>query len=227
MKQSYEIEIKSLLGSKENADVLRARMRAHDSDFHELGKTNKHLNHYFVGGDLPALRSVMTSYLDPAASENLAATIAKAKEYSLRSRSADGKILLVLKVAMDNTTSANGTGRLEFEAPPEGLTLDDLDRLILSCGFNYEAKWSREREEYLFCGAHVTIDKNAGYGYLAEFEIVAADAIQIESTKERLRGLMKTVGAEELDAARLERMFAYYNAHWPDYYGTDKVFTVA
>jgi hypothetical protein len=37
---------------------------------------------------------------------------------------------------------------------------------------------------------------------------------------------MKSVGAEELNQDRLARMFAFYNAHWPEYYGTEKVFTV-
>jgi hypothetical protein len=37
---------------------------------------------------------------------------------------------------------------------------------------------------------------------------------------------MAELGIEELDAARLERMFAYYNAHWPEYYGTEKVFDI-
>ncbi len=227
MGQKYEIEIKSLLGTKENAEKLKDRMRAHDPNFRELGKTNKHLNHYFVGGDLRSLQAVMTSYLKTDVAKNLAAAVAKAKDFSLRSRDADGKIFLVLKIAIDETTSANGTGRLEFEERLPDVTLPKLDELILSCGFSYQAKWSREREEYGFCGARVAIDKNSGYGYMAEFEIVATDIYAIEETKTKLRRLMKTVGAEELGAARLERMFAHYNAHWQEYYGTEKVFTVA
>jgi len=37
---------------------------------------------------------------------------------------------------------------------------------------------------------------------------------------------MKRAGLEELDQARLARMFAYYNAHWSEYYGTEKIFVI-
>ena len=40
----------------------------------------------------------------------------------------------------------------------------------------YQAKWSREREEHTFKGLNVCIDKNAGYGYVAELERVIDDA---------------------------------------------------
>ncbi len=227
MSNSYEIEIKSLLGTKENAEKLKRRMQEYDPSCRLVATYRAHLNHYFAGGDLYSLGAAMTNYLDSQTSERLFAAISQAKDFSLRSRSADGNIFLVLKVAVDDSTSANGAGRLEFEASIKNVTLEKLDQLILSCGFSYQAKWSREREEYEFCGARVAIDKNAGYGYLAEFEIVTDDAGKIEETKADLRGLMAKVGAEELEAARLERMFAYYNSHWPEYYGTGKVFTVA
>jgi hypothetical protein len=37
---------------------------------------------------------------------------------------------------------------------------------------------------------------------------------------------MAKLGVEELPQDRLERMFAHYNAHWPEYYGTEKVFVI-
>ncbi len=37
---------------------------------------------------------------------------------------------------------------------------------------------------------------------------------------------MKEVGVAELPQDRLERMFAYYNLHWPEYYGTENIFTI-
>ena len=40
------------------------------------------------------------------------------------------------------------------------------------------------------------------------------------------RDVMEKLGAEELAQERLERMFTFYNAHWPEYYGTDNVFTI-
>jgi adenylate cyclase class IV len=72
----------------------------------------------------------------------------------------------------------------------------------------------------------VCLDKNAGYGYLAEFEKVITDSARAEETKQELVSLMKTLGAIELPQDRLERMFAYYNEHWPEYYGTEKIFVI-
>ena len=91
---------------------------------------------------------------------------------------------------------------------------------------SYQAKWSRERQEYKFLDMTVVIDKNAGYGYLAEFEIIERDALKIEATKAKLVHTMKELGVQELDQARLERMFEFYNEHWLEYYGTDKIFVV-
>lgn len=219
---SYEIEIKSLLGGREGADRLLAAMKAADPAFKKTGE-NRQLNHYFEGkGDWDKVASALADESDRKEFLELAA---KAKDFSLRTRDADGTVLLVLKAAIDDTTSANGTARREFDKPV-AMTLDALDRIILDAGFSYQAKWSREREEFSFGGANVTIDKNAGYGYLAEFEMIEDDPAKADETKAKLRALMAQVGAEELAQDRLARMFAYYNEHWPDYYGTDKIFNI-
>ena len=133
---------------------------------------------------------------------------------------------MALKAAVDDTTSANGTARREVEVPA-GDSLETLDKALLGAGFTYQAKWSRERTEYTFKGTTVTIDKNAGYGYLSEFEAIETDPTKLDDAKAKLRALIAELGIEELDAARLERMFAYYNTHWPEYYGTEKVFNIS
>ena len=61
-KNHYEIEIKSLLGTKENADILVGNMKAKDPGFQELG-SHKQLNHYFQGGDLEKLYAKVESHL--------------------------------------------------------------------------------------------------------------------------------------------------------------------
>jgi len=38
--------------------------------------------------------------------------------------------------------------------------------------------------------------------------------------------LMAELGVAELPQDRLARMFDFYNQNWPDYYGTDKTFTI-
>jgi len=101
-----------------------------------------------------------------------------------------------------------------------------LDQVLFDAGFSYQAKWSREREEYKLGDINICLDKNAGYGYLAEFEAVLEDASETEEAKERIYELMKRMEVEELGQDRLARMFEYYNNNWQDYYGTDKVFTL-
>ena len=73
---------------------------------------------------------------------------------------------------------------------------------------------------------HVCIDKNAGYGYVAEFEKILSNPDEIDQAKQSIRDEMAALGVEELDHARLERMFAHYNQHWPEYYGTEKTFVL-
>ena len=73
---------------------------------------------------------------------------------------------------------------------------------------------------------NVCIDKNAGYGYLAEFEKVLDDEAALASARAEIEAVMQELGVAELPQERLERMFAHYNQNWPDYYGTDKVFVI-
>ncbi len=225
----FEIEIKSLLGSKTKADELITKMQEADPNLKVLG-THSELNHYFVDGDLKALYNKFSSLLSGKNRKKLKDLANRAKSFSVRTRQADNKILLVVKATIDDTTSENGTARLEFEVtiPKEkGVhTIDDLDKLLLGAGFKYQAKWSRERSEYNFKDLNVSIDKNAGYGYLAEFEKVIDNASKAGNTKQIIRRLIGDLGVEELSQDRLQRMFDFYNANWRDYYGTDKTFIV-
>lgn len=221
-EDSYEIEIKCLLGDRGNAERLERTMKELDPALTSIG-SHRQRNHYFQGnGDFRAAARAIKDEDDRRSFVELAE---KAKDFSLRTRDADGTVLLVLKAAIDDTTSANGTARREFERAVD-MSIEALDKILLDAGFSYQAKWSRERQEYAFSGANVTIDKNAGYGYLAEFEMIENDPSKAEATKARLRALIDQVGLKELDQARLGRMFDYYNAHWPDYYGTEKIFVI-
>ena len=114
---------------------------------------------------------------------------------------------------------------MEFEEKVP-LTLQALDTLILSAGFRYEAKWSRKREEYLCLGTNVTLDRNAGYGWVAEFERMVNDPAGVDAAREKIRALMGILGVEELPQDRLARMFDFYNKNWRDYYGTERIFVI-
>ncbi|MEK7202648.1 MAG: hypothetical protein AAB669_03940 [Patescibacteria group bacterium] len=223
---NYEIEIKCLLGSIAAADNLVEKMHNMDPQTKKLG-IQKQLNHYFEGGDLELLNTNLSPVLqDKNDREKLSALAREAKSFSLRTRQTNGKLLLIMKISIDDTSSDNGTARMEFEAPIDGVTLEELDNLVLESGFTYQAKWSRDKTDYAFRGAEVTISFSPGYGYVAEFERIISDPKLADKTKAELREMMKELDVEELPQDRLARMFDYYNANWRDYYGTDKVFEI-
>lgn len=221
---NFEIEIKSLLGDKVNAEKLVESMKQ-DTSFQTLG-SHKQLNHYFIDGSLQSLSDKVATHLPEDKKQELANLVSHAKDFSVRTRWADGKVILVVKVTVDDTTSFNGTARQEFEAQFTDLSMEQLDQLVLDAGFKYQAKWSREREDYKYKDLNVSVDKNAGYGYLAEFETIVDDAAKADEAKAMVRKIMDDLQVEELNQDRLARMFDYYNQNWQDYYGTEKVFNI-
>jgi len=223
--QQYEIEIKSLLGSEKNALALIKKMKSIDPETKLVAESSQ-LNHYFVGGESGKICMALASHIDAEKIEAFKKVLNEGKNLSLRTRKANEKVLFVAKSSIDDTTSSNGTARLEFEAEMPGMSLETLDRILLESGCTYQAKWSRDREEYIFQGITVCIDRNAGYGYVAEFEKIVTDGTSADEVKKNLRALMDTLGIEELSQDRLERMFAHYNEHWSEYYGTDKTFSI-
>lgn len=220
----FEIEVKSLLGEKARAEALRRKL-------HELDPAcccvsqNTQLNHYFEGGDIKALYEKTEHLFDGAQHEKFRTIAEKGSDCSVRTRQRDDEVLLVVKASIDGGTSSNGVQRMEFEEPVS-ISLDELDALVQEAGYAYQAKWSREREEYVYKGINVCIDCNAGYGYLAEFEKIVPDAGEADAVRAELDALMAELGVEELSQDRLARMFDFYNQNWPDYYGTEKVFVI-
>lgn len=222
----FEIEIKSLLGDAAKADAFREKLFQLPTGAKLKGK-NSQLNHYFVMDDAQALFAAVAQYFSLEHQESLKKVLFEGKKHSLRTREVDGKVLLVVKASIgDDGSSSNGISRMEFEQAVPNVSLDELDEVLLNAGLKYQAKWSREREEYELGDVSVCLDKNAGYGYLAEFEKVIQDASEAGETKRQLFELMKELGVEELPQDRLERMFAHYNSHWNEYYGTDNVFVI-
>lgn len=224
MSHKYEIEIKSLLGEKENADLLREKITARNG---KKVSEHKQLNHYFLMNDKSKLYDAMIEYVTEEKKDSFKKVLDEGSSFSIRSRDADGKVILVIKASIDEGTSDNAVSRIEFESVVD-MTLDELDQKLISAGLEYQAKWSREREEYELEDGNVVIclDKNAGYGYLAEFETVVEEETKADETKKYLLSLMEEMGVSELPQDRLERMFEYYNNNWSKYYGTDNVFVI-
>ena len=222
---TFEIEIKILLWSEENAQDLIQKLHQNDEKT-TLKDENSQLNHYFLAQwDFEKLYQSLQQYIDLKHHDKLHQVIVEGKKHSIRTREVDGKVLFIVKASVDDTTSFNGTARIEFEEPVS-LSLKEIDQLLLDHGFPYQSKWSRQRKEYAYKDYTVCIDKNAGYGYVAEFEKVITDKDQAETTKDQIRKELELLWIEELDQWRLERMFAYYNEHRPEYYGTEKTFII-
>lgn len=223
-QEQYEIEIKSLLGGKEKKDEFLQKIQTAFPQLTKKGRESQ-LNHYFLAGSPQAIFEKISPLLSREQASSLQRILTGGKNISVRTRKANGLVLLVVKASIDDTTSANGTARIECESLVD-LSLEELDNLLIQAGCAYQAKWSRDREEYQLGETTVCIDRNAGYGYLAEFEKIVHNQEEAAAAKTELRVLMGRLGVEELPQDRLERMFAYYNEHWPEYYGTEKIFTV-
>jgi adenylate cyclase class IV len=220
----FEIEIKSLLGSQEAADALLEKMQINDANTKIIGKSIQ-LNHYFTGGNIDDLFGKVEFLFDEEKRQKFKMIVKRGSDFSIRTRQKDDEVLLVVKASLDGGTSANTVSRLEFEEPVN-LSLSELDALLEEAGYTYQAKWSRSRIEYTYKDVTVCLDKNAGYGYVAEFETVTHDEDSLSEVKKKLEEHMMELGVEELPQERLARMFAYYNEFWPEYYGTDKTFTI-
>jgi hypothetical protein len=220
---SIEVEIKSWLKSEFNAIELQKKLTRSGWI---LNKTNSQLNHYFVGDNFFDLKAIEKDYfVSPDAIEKLNDILKIGSNFSLRTRKKNDKSFLIIKVSTDNTSSSNGITRLEFE---EEVSIDllVLDEILLDFGFVYQAKWSRFRQEFQNSSSPISIciDKNAGYGYLAEFEQLTKtdDLLEIKSN---ILSLMKSFDLEELDQKLLAKMFEHYNNNWLNYYNTDNTFT--
>jgi len=219
----YEVEIKSLLQTKENAQKLRDRLTEQGI---QLSNKYSQINHYFLNdSDFAKLEEKLLPLFDLEKKENLKKILEKGKNHSIRTREMNGEVFLVMKASVDDTTSSNGILRMEFEERV-GVSIDKLDKILEKSGFGYQAKWSRDREEYKKDDFYITIDRNAGYGYLSEFEIQTEKQDELSDAKQRILSFMGDLGLEELSQERLERMFKFYNENWRDYYGTENVFNV-
>lgn len=228
MSHTYEVEIKSLLGSKDRADKLVSQLKKSDKDI-KIVAEGKQLNHYFNVPNGVDLKKALSKLITKDKKEAFESILRDGKKLSVRTRQSEdakgNKVIFVIKASLGDDSSSNGVKRIEFESVVD-VSLDKLDKALLDTGLTYQAKWSRERKEYKSGDLNICLDKNAGYGYLAEFERVVKEEKDLEKTKNELLTFMKKMGVEELAQDRLERMFAHYNANWEKYYGTENTFNI-
>lgn len=224
--QQFEVEAKTLLGEEAHARAFEARLREADPELQEIARSSQ-LNHYFQANHQG--RHLFHQVVDLIAPEDqgaLSEMLTMYSEFSLRTRKENNVISLVIKAAKTGEDKDHALARAEGQYVVATNDLLELDNAILSAGYTYLSKWSRDRVEYRYKNYTVTIDKNAGYGYLAEIEKVVANEAEAESAKAAILQELAHLGYEELPQDRLGRMFAFYNEHWPEYYQTDKTFNV-
>src|SRR5258708_4671188 len=136
ISHTYEVEVKSLLATREKADELRLAMLRVDPKTKLVGRSTQ-LNHYFHGGNLEALaESVAQRCLSPEKCIHFEDVAKKAKTFSVRTRQKDNQVLFVVKAAIDDTSSHSGISRIEFEENVN-IPLEALAALILGSGFTY------------------------------------------------------------------------------------------
>ncbi|EKE26394.1 MAG: hypothetical protein ACD_4C00304G0002 [uncultured bacterium (gcode 4)] len=222
---SIEIEVKVLLWEESEAKRLIGNMKKVDPSL-ELTDKNSQLNHYFINWDFNILLGKLKPLISEENYKKLEHIVTEWKNHSVRTRYMNSNSIFVIKASIDDTTSSFWTARTESEVTFEWMNIDKLDKILLDCQFLYQAKWSRERDEYSFLNYTVCIDKNAWYWYLAEFEVIINDPSKADEEKRKVREIIESLGFEEFDHTLHANMFAYYNENWRDYYWTDKTFTL-
>jgi len=227
--KQYEVEIKSLIGG--DMDLLQTVRKKLGSTFDTLERhpDQRQLNHYFTSdGDFMNLGEALREHLSDDEYQDYSELIRDASSVSLRTREIDGnQVIFVMKVSSssDEYSDDHGLSRREFEITVP-VSMNELDQIILDTGFSYKSKWSRERETYKIphLDMVITIDNNAGYGYLMEFEKTTNNESDVLKIRNEIIYVMNMLDLVEVDKDRIGRMFAHYNEHWQDYYGTDKTF---
>lgn len=203
-----EVEAKYLIETPEQLAAVAEELKQLASPTWE-----SQLNHYFFGGRDTVLDLKEHLKIDSDTPE---------AAVSIRTRQVNGEpAILVFKFGAN---PENGTDRIEQEYKTKR-PIDELDALIEKLGGTCRSKWSRERIAYTTPTVIFSLDKNSGYGHLLELE-AGPELADNPNALEILDTIAGNMGLKRLPEDRLQRMFAYYEEHWREYYGTTNVFRV-
>jgi adenylate cyclase class IV len=224
--QQYEVEVKVLLGDEKTAAKFLAALAKADPNFAKAAETNQ-LNHYFKSdGNKKALLDNVGPMLKKSDRASLEYMLNAYQDVTVRTRQANGSQILAIKAAKNGQDKDHALIRAEGDYTTNYKTIDELDAKVLAAGYTYLSKWSRWRRTYDYKDFTVMMDRNAGYGFVAEIELVVASENEAQTAKDKILAELSGLGFEELPQDRLGRMFAHYNQYWPEYYQTDKIFNV-
>jgi len=216
-----EVEVKALIEDQDMVPEIRRKISDLGGKYVD-SQTQK--NFYYHRPDKDSLLKLSQRFQQV---NEISDVLEKAQSISLRLRKIDdNECLLVAKIALDEDGAANGVSRIEVEKNLEFESIEELDEIFQDLGLSVQSKWSRKRDTYKLRGATVTIDYNAGYGYVCEVEKVVSADLDQEKIENELRTILHDLGLEEIDGERLNRMFHHYNQNWEDYYGSERVFRI-
>ncbi|MFS8120212.1 MAG: hypothetical protein ACMG55_17255 [Microcoleus sp.] len=221
----YEVELKCLIKDKDVAARL-PKMIEQKGYKTELIKEHHQLNDYFIGGSVKKLADNVKNELSAEEYITLTKIASENTTFSVRARQHNNTVLLIVKASTDGGSANHGTQRVEFEGAMP-ISLDSLKDTIIASGYTVQARWSADRKIYRISNG-LTLDSvfSPGYGYQVEFEKVVFSQDEAHLAEAEIREFVHELGLEQVNKDLLERMFAYYNEHWQEYYGTDKVFTL-
>jgi adenylate cyclase class IV len=219
-----EVEIKCHLGADESAvTALVERMMVADPEC-RLTAHNELLNHYFDCKDPALLEAVAKDYASGTKLKTLLEIIDKSGVLSVRTRSKNDQIILIVKGVPAGGDAIHGVDRMEWEQVVD-VSIENLDEKLVQAGLVELAKWSGYKDVYTFMDTTIEIQFSPGYGYQVEIEKVVIGDEDAESATKRVSEVAGLVDLTEVDHNLISKMYDYYNAHWREYYGTKKVFT--
>ncbi len=138
----------------------------------------------------------------------------------LRIRRTDKEAYLVLKKGW-----MHDDDRDEIEIKVARADFLRLDEVFCSLGYKYDTKWYRKRTEYKYKNFSITIDFNAGYGWIAEIERTVQPGNE-EMAKKEILSLAKEIGLKPATKELFNKMYEYYKKNWSHYIKTKSTFDI-
>jgi len=138
----------------------------------------------------------------------------------LRIRRTDTNAYLILKKGW-----MHDEDREELEVRVDEEAFDTLDSILTNLGYDYNTKWHRERTEYHYHDFAITLDFNAGYGWVAEIEKVVSEGEE-DSAKQEISALAQEIGLQPTPPEVFDKMYHYYKKNWQYYFDSGKTFTL-
>lgn len=100
-----------------------------------------------------------------------------------------------------------------------------LDEILRALGYKYDTKWYRQRKKYRYKNFNITIDFNAGYGWVTEIEREVCSGGE-KKAKAEIINLARKIGIKPAPKLLFDKMYHYYKKRWPYYIRTKKTFDI-